>query len=79
MQRLTSSMPMHPLPILLNHGVPIAISSDDPSIFGNMGLSFDMYQVQAKDFIRVQQSFMPCESLLEIVFRYDLSRTEFAG
>ncbi|KIJ69088.1 hypothetical protein HYDPIDRAFT_23945 [Hydnomerulius pinastri MD-312] len=45
--RLTASMPMHPLPILLNHGVPVALSSDDPAMFQNMGLSFDFYQVIA--------------------------------
>ena len=44
-QRLTASMPMHPLPILLNQGVPVALSSDDPAMFQNMGLSFDFYQV----------------------------------
>ncbi|KAF8077740.1 hypothetical protein FPV67DRAFT_10272 [Lyophyllum atratum] len=43
--RLTSSMPMHPLPILLNHGVPVALCSDDPAVFGNMGLTFDFFQV----------------------------------
>ncbi|GLB42927.1 putative adenosine [Lyophyllum shimeji] len=43
--RLTSSMPMHPLPILLNNGVPVALCSDDPSVFGNMGLTFDFFQV----------------------------------
>lgn len=43
--RLTSSMPAHPLPILLNHGVKIALNSDDPGIFGNMGLSYDFFQV----------------------------------
>ncbi|KAG8217611.1 Metallo-dependent hydrolase [Butyriboletus roseoflavus] len=43
--RLTASMPMHPLPILLNHGVPVALSSDDPAMFQNMGLSYDFYQV----------------------------------
>ena len=44
-QRLTSSMPMHPLPIVLNRGVPVALNSDDPSVFGAMGLSYDYFQV----------------------------------
>lgn len=43
--RLTSSMPMHALPILLNNGVPVALCSDDPAVFGNMGLTFDFFQV----------------------------------
>jgi len=43
--RLTSSMPMHPLPVLMNQGVPVALCSDDPAVFGNMGLSFDFFQV----------------------------------
>ncbi|KAI0945708.1 hypothetical protein AcW1_001866 [Taiwanofungus camphoratus] len=43
--RLTTSMPMHPLPILVNHGVRVALCSDDPAVFGNMGLSFDYFQV----------------------------------
>ncbi|KAI0700006.1 Metallo-dependent hydrolase [Cytidiella melzeri] len=43
--RLTSSMPMHPLPALMNHGVPVSLCSDDPAVFGNMGLSFDFFQV----------------------------------
>ncbi|KAJ4487708.1 hypothetical protein J3R30DRAFT_3430448 [Lentinula aciculospora] len=45
--RLTSSMHMHPLPILLNQGVSVALCSDDPSVFGNMGLTFDFFQVLA--------------------------------
>ncbi|KXN92283.1 Adenosine deaminase CECR1-A [Leucoagaricus sp. SymC.cos] len=43
--RLTSSMPMHPLPIMLNNGIPVALCSDDPSVFGNMGLTYDYFQV----------------------------------
>ncbi|KAF7363649.1 Brix domain-containing protein [Mycena sanguinolenta] len=43
--RLTSSMLMHPLPIMMNNGLPVALCSDDPSAFGNMGVSFDFYQV----------------------------------
>ncbi|KAJ6497069.1 hypothetical protein C8R47DRAFT_1184390 [Mycena vitilis] len=43
--RLTSSMLMHPLPVLMNNGLPVALCSDDPAMFGNMGLSFDFYQV----------------------------------
>ncbi|ELU38416.1 adenosine deaminase [Rhizoctonia solani AG-1 IA] len=38
LQRLTSSMPMHPLPVLLNNGVAVALCPDDPSVFGNMEL-----------------------------------------
>ncbi|XP_006457910.1 hypothetical protein AGABI2DRAFT_114933 [Agaricus bisporus var. bisporus H97] len=43
--RLTSSMPMHPLPCILNNGVPVALSCDDPSVFGNLGVTYDFYQV----------------------------------
>ncbi|EJD43037.1 adenosine deaminase [Auricularia subglabra TFB-10046 SS5] len=43
--RLTSSMPAHPLPILLGHGIEVVISNDDPAAFGNLGLSYDFYQV----------------------------------
>ncbi|PIL24492.1 hypothetical protein GSI_14247 [Ganoderma sinense ZZ0214-1] len=38
-------MPMHPLPALMNQGVHVALCSDDPAVFGNMGLSFDFFQV----------------------------------
>lgn len=44
-QRLTGSMPMHPLPAVMNQGVHVALCSDDPAVFGNMGLTFDFYQV----------------------------------
>ncbi|CAE6497098.1 unnamed protein product [Rhizoctonia solani] len=43
--RYTRSANTHPLPILLNNGVPVALSSDDPSVFHNPGVSFDFYQV----------------------------------
>ncbi|KAK1217396.1 hypothetical protein PQX77_019936 [Marasmius sp. AFHP31] len=45
--RLTSSMCTHPLPVLLNNGIHVALCSDDPSVFGNMGLTFDYFQVLA--------------------------------
>ena len=38
-------MPMHPLPIMLNYGLPVVLCSDDPGTFGHMGLTFDYYQV----------------------------------
>lgn len=38
-------MPMHPLPILLNNGVSVALCCDDPAVFGNLGLSYDFSQV----------------------------------
>ncbi|KAG1888989.1 Metallo-dependent hydrolase [Suillus fuscotomentosus] len=43
--RLTSSMPMHPLPVIMNQGIPVVLSSDDPAMFNSMGLSFDFFQV----------------------------------
>ena len=41
-------MPMHPLPALMNQGVHVALCSDDPAVFGNMGLSFDFFQVSVE-------------------------------
>ncbi|KAI9430924.1 hypothetical protein H4582DRAFT_1342239 [Lactarius indigo] len=38
-------MPMHPLPAMINQGVLVTLNSDDPSVFGAMGLSYDFYQV----------------------------------
>jgi len=38
---------MHPLPIMMNNGVPISLNSDDPSVFGNMGLTYDFFQVRS--------------------------------
>jgi len=43
--RLTSTMPMHPIGTLLNHGVPVTINSDDPAIWESTGISHDYYQV----------------------------------
>ncbi|KLO10535.1 adenosine deaminase-related growth [Schizopora paradoxa] len=43
--RLTSSVCTHPLASLINQDVAVALCSDDPSVFGNMGLSFDFFQV----------------------------------
>jgi len=36
---------MHPLPALMNNGVPVVLCSDDPAAFGNMGLTYDYFQV----------------------------------
>jgi len=36
---------MHPIASVMNHGIPVCLCSDDPSAFGNLGLSFDFYQV----------------------------------
>lgn len=31
---------------MLGNGVPIALSSDDPAMFGSLGLAYDFYQVR---------------------------------
>jgi len=36
---------MHPIASVLNNGIPVYFFSDDPPAFGNLGLSFDFYQV----------------------------------
>ena len=38
-------MPNHPLPAVLNNGVPVSLNSDDSAVFDSMGLSYDFYQV----------------------------------
>ena len=36
---------MYPITSIMNHGIPVCLCSDDPPAFGNLGLSFDYYQV----------------------------------
>lgn len=43
--RYTPSIVNHPVLALLNHGVPVVISNDDPQVFGNAGLTFDLFQL----------------------------------
>lgn len=44
--RLNSDVLQHPLPAMIAHGVPTALSNDDPAIEGqdDAGLSYDFYQ-----------------------------------
>lgn len=44
--RLTSSVAAHPLPAMIAHGVPVALSNDDPGILGQMeaGMTYDFWQ-----------------------------------
>lgn len=35
----------HPIALLLNYNIPVSLSCDDPQFFGNVGLSYDFYQV----------------------------------
>lgn len=50
--RLNSDILHHPLPAMIAHGIPTAISNDDPAILGQdvAGLSYDFYEaIQAFD------------------------------
>jgi len=43
MLRLLDDMRDHPAQVMMNFGVQISINNDDPIIYGNHGLSYDMW------------------------------------
>lgn len=85
--RLNTDILHHPLPAMIAHGIPTAISNDDPAILGQdvAGLSYDFFEaIQAFDNLGLAglvicSRLIIFRTLLKIFYRAHLHRTVCDG
>ena len=79
--RFVSSITAHPLPALLAHGVPVALSNDDPGVLGagTAGLTHDFWQaLQGIESLGLEGLAAMAENSVRFASYKDQSNSEWA-